>query len=841
MFPKPLVVFGKQVFVAAAIVCAPSLHAGAQEPAKISDILTAEAAVEANLATPSTVNGTGPQKAASPIAADDGSNEVQEDGSAKSPVLLTSDEFPVDKAAEDETAGSTASLASLTKSTAQPVPVQPPQPVQPPDPIFSPNNANVNFPDFSSFGNFTPTPGAVSAIFDAADAQRTDPTPDLGQLLSRSGSSGAIEAQRRSSVSFDPNIRGYRQGQVYTSADNGAYYFAVRQDLDSMLSKIDPSSISDVIVISGPYGVQYGPGFSFIDIVTDAPRPNSNDYKVLFNTRTNGGQVAAREIAEIGGADWGLRASTGQRFGNDYRAGNGLDVPGSYRLTDIVLEHSFYLSRDRRLDFTYRRLDQGDTAYPVSFFDINSLVSNAFSTRYVDTDADSPWTKMSVGGWYNYNKYNGDTANKSNPNFAIVPRVEDATDIALSQPLGTTTIAATTVGANLSTGARAGVQYGDVNDGSVMELHFGSDFRELKQGIGEQFATNIGGLGNFATNLPTSRQYDTGLYTMSAVQLTSNWVTRFGGRVDWVDSNVDQTTIIQPSILPGPPFSQSETLFSFYNSNEVDVTDNIKMRVAFGHGERAATLLERYADQIFVNLLQNGFTRVQSSRVLDKEKNNQMDLGFEGTHERLNWRVNGFYSFIDDYINLQVDPVLNPPFAAQLVSFINTGRATLSGVDFYQDFLWGPNFTTFSSFRYTEGRDVSLGTPLGQIFPFDATVGYRIHDSNRGRRWGIENNLRMVAKQTRLGQYQTTTPGTNYFESPTAGFAVVNIRGYYNFAQRGNRRLSLVAGVDNLFDKFYFTHLDVRLPATTPPATAYPLIAPFAPGITPYVNIEYAF
>ena len=31
-----------------------------------------------------------------------------------------------------------------------------------------------------------------------------------------------------------------------------------------MISKIDPTMIDNVVVLSGPYGVQYGPGLSFI-------------------------------------------------------------------------------------------------------------------------------------------------------------------------------------------------------------------------------------------------------------------------------------------------------------------------------------------------------------------------------------------------------------------------------------------------------------------------------------------------------------------------------------------------------------------------------------------------
>ena len=71
---------------------------------------------------------------------------------------------------------------------------------------------------------------------------------------------------------FDPHIRGFRYGQIYSIADG--IWFPVRTDLDSMLTKIDPSLISGIDVIAGPYGVRYGPAFGFIDVrLAPSPRP----------------------------------------------------------------------------------------------------------------------------------------------------------------------------------------------------------------------------------------------------------------------------------------------------------------------------------------------------------------------------------------------------------------------------------------------------------------------------------------------------------------------------------------------------------------------------------------
>src|SRR5690606_22962140 len=132
--------------------------------------------------------------------------------------------------------------------------------------------------------------------------------------------------------------RGYKFGQIYTKA-TGAYYFPVREDLDTMLSKIDPGMIREVIVIPGPYGLRYGPGFSFIDIITlDTPRyedgPESHG-RLNGNIRTNGGQLYGRATAYGGSDNYGYRISYGHRKGSDYDAGSGLAIPSSYNNRDV--------------------------------------------------------------------------------------------------------------------------------------------------------------------------------------------------------------------------------------------------------------------------------------------------------------------------------------------------------------------------------------------------------------------------------------------------------------------------------------------------------------------------
>jgi len=199
--------------------------------------------------------------------------------------------------------------------------------------------------------------GVGKAVVIAADA-KFRVTTDAGNLLGQTPAANGVETQKRSPVVTDPRVRGNRVGRL---AASGSYWVPARLDLDTMLSKIDSRIISDMIVIKGPFSVEHGPGFEFVDIeLLRSPRyddevqshgSTSVDYK------TNGEQVYGRQQVWGGGQNWGFRIGYGHRTGNDYQAGNGVAIPASYNSRDWDVALGYDLSEDSQIEFSYLRLD----------------------------------------------------------------------------------------------------------------------------------------------------------------------------------------------------------------------------------------------------------------------------------------------------------------------------------------------------------------------------------------------------------------------------------------------------------------------------------------------------
>jgi outer membrane receptor protein involved in Fe transport len=660
--------------------------------------------------------------------------------------------------------------------------------------------------------------------------------PTTEMMIVKSNNNTTVSLQQRSAVSFDPRVRGYSYGQVYTQSD-GQQWSPVRQDLDTMLSKIDPALIQNVVVIPGPYGLRYGPGFAFIDVQT-SPTPRSQDgyqshSRVGMNYRDNGEQIYGTASLYGGGIDWGYIVAYGNRTGNDYASGDQTKIPASYHNQNFLGQLGFDLAAHTRVEFRYQRLDQTDTEYAGQFFDVNFLKTDAFSLSLIDEDPCAWYTRFRVDAWYNQTDFAGDTRNQSKIEFNVINRVERALELALNS--NNVSFVGDTMGTVVASGARAVTTVGQDD---WTQLNLGVDLHYRKQRINEEFVINDVDneqVDTFSTNLPRADVVDPGLFTELTLPMTSYWTATLGGRVDFVNTDASQLELSDRTNLNPHQLSQNDVLYGFYLLNDIELTRHWTTRFGFGHAQRPPTLTERYADGVFLGIIQSSFNRFIGTPNLDKERAWQIDLGLEAEYEWWRGRVSAFNSWVYDYITY-TSLAVSDPDGARLLRTLNTNLATLAGFETYLEVDVAPRLTTFGSLFYVDGRDRQIDRPLANISPLEGRAGLRFHDRCGGQKWAWEILGRFVNDQDRIGGVRvgTTAPyGVTDFEFPTPGFTTVNTRGYYVVS----KNLNLFGGVDNLLDNNYLEHLNLRLPPD--PSLGIPGTNVFSPGITPYIGIEW--
>jgi iron complex outermembrane receptor protein len=681
---------------------------------------------------------------------------------------------------------------------------------------------------------------------------RSRAATDAGSLLQKSPAVLGLGIQKRTPIITDTRIRGGRVGRL---AANGSYWVPARIDLDTMLSKIDARLIESTVVIRGPYSAQHGPGFNGVDIdLLGSPRFD-NGWETHASSgldfKTNGEQWYARQTAWGGDQDWGFRVDYGHRTGNDYRSGNGTRVPSSYKSRTLDVAVGADLDDDTTLEFHYLRLDQTDVEFPGQAFDIDFLVTDAYELQFVRVDQEQ-YDRLEIEGWYNRTRFEGNAQSSGKrKQFPLLNAMNFR---------GFTDVDST------STGFRSAVTWDD--EAENQQLTAGVDMRHIRQELNEITSGRIG--FNIFTDanspIPRSQSTNPGLFAEYQAGDDQDVSLTAGARVDWQHANVTDdpaklaalgTTNPQSSladILGTDDFKRNDQLVSAFATLRWQLEDGWSMSVAGGHAQRPPTLTELYTAQTFLFLLQNGQNTATGDPELDPERLWQVDVGLELDRGPLRAGINGFHSWVNDYVTFENLNVFHGPPNGQVeqvsLQYVNTDLATLAGAEAHLELDLSDRLTPFATLSYIEGRDhdrngsfatqraqpgqpkqkvaglprghfsgVDGGAkePLPAIVPLESRVGVRWHPAGEQPPWGLELSARIIDNQNRVA--------TSLLESASPGFTTWNLRGFWAATQK----LSLVAGVENFTDKNFREHLDFRSPSG---------IRVFQPGINFYFGSE---
>lgn len=639
---------------------------------------------------------------------------------------------------------------------------------------------------------------------------------DAGSLLGKSNAVLGVAVERRTPIVTDTLVRGRRVGQ---QAASGSFWFPARQDLDTMLSKIDSRIISDIIVTKGPYSALYGPGLAFYDVnLLPAPRyagGYESHASTSFDVNSNGGQLYGRQNIWGGSSNWGYRVGYGHRTGSDYRTGAGFELPSSYQSRDWDVALGRDLPDDQHLEFSYLRLDQTDVEFPGQVYDMDFLVTNAFDLRY-ERGNPALCDRAVLEGWYNRTRFDGNAQGAGKRRqlpFLDLFNIVSFTDADA-----------------MSTGYRYAAVWGDPD---CATLTAGTDLRFLGQELNEW--TSISGVPQPNTPIPRSHTTNPGLFVEAAVPFTERLTFRSGGRLDWVSMNSDPTTSGLIELLGGQ-LDQDFTLYSGYLTAEYALCRHWTLTGGAGYGMRHPTMTEMYADMPFVAVFpQFALTSVLGNPDLDPERLWQIDVGLRAQHSRLRGGINFYHAWITDYITYDlIDPV------SVVFNAVNTPLATLIGGEAYGEYDLNACWTTFATISHVQGKDRRRTTvgpfrdflipgtprsfdpvaeePLPVIPPLESRVGIRRHQPSPNPRWAVEFSARIVDDQDRIA--------ASLREQPTPGFTTFALRGYW----QATDGLLLVGGVENLTDKFYQEHFDPHVFSQV-----------FQPGVSIYTGLEWTY
>lgn len=191
---------------------------------------------------------------------------------------------------------------------------------------------------------------------------------------------------------------------------------------------------------------------------------------------------------------------------------------------------------------------------------------------------------------------------------------------------------------------------------------------------------------------------------------------------------------------------------------------------------------------------------------LDAERGFGTEIFARFRHNRANIQLAGYYNYFSNYLHAQDTGRPSIPRAdLNEFQFVGT-QATIYGFEVSTEFQINNNLSIDGNLSFTIGdRVVSESEkeatgltqseqPLPMMPPLKSTIGarYSFGDITLGARG------RLAASQNRLGE----------FETPTAGYAVVDLNAQYRF-NWGTTLQTVTLNVQNLFDTEYYNHLSL--------------------------------
>lgn len=224
------------------------------------------------------------------------------------------------------------------------------------------------------------------------------------------------------------------------------------------------------------------------------------------------------------------------------------------------------------------------------------------------------------------------------------------------------------------------------------------------------------------------------------------------------------------------------------------IGENSHIALWAGRAQRSGSLTERYINLFTVG---NDNYEILGNPNLNPETNNQADLIFSFSNEKVFFQADVFYSYLQDYISGVIRPDIK---ACSMMSpgvrqMQNIDRAMKTGFESRFNWKFLPNLRTEMAVAYTYAKDLDTDKPLPEIFPLDF-------------RWNLEANFsaltlgancRFAARQKRVN------PDFGEFQTPD--FSLLNLNAKYEVF--GNAFLDVE--LSNVFDRAYAEHLNRTL------------------------------
>ncbi len=623
---------------------------------------------------------------------------------------------------------------------------------------------------------------------------RESPARDMGEALQVLP---GLDLVRKGAIANDVVLRGLQGDDINVFLDGVRLYGGCPSRMDPPSFHFDFAEVDRIEVLKGPYDVE-NPGSlgGMINAISVSPAQGPGFSASL--TYGSFDMVNASAKASYGGEQGDVLAGYAYKYSLPPRSGDGdriTDIYSStspnryrdddvdskaYEINTVWVKGGYRISDHARSELSYSYQDADHVLYPYLFMDADyDRTSRVNWTTTID-DLGPTLKQLSFQAWWNQVDHlmHDEFRASSLPMTPAITRDYSMRTDATTE----------TYGAKLK-GSWA------VGEGT---LDGGIDFYQRNWDAENVMAMSM---YNPQPMIPDVDIDNVGAFVAYSLPLGEGWSLDAGARVDHTAADAGKldsnrvATLFQP-YYPGASL-EHDTDFTELSGNlrlTWQVDDTLELFAGAGSGSRTPDPQELYINlQRIPTMMMPTVTNWLGNPELNPTRNNQLDLGarFSGA----DWFVKlaYFYSSLQDYIDVTdlADPDGMGPLAPAR-SYRNVD-ATIWGGEMSGQFALPGDLYLSTTLAYLRGENDDSGEPLAEMPPLSGSVSLR-YDVDR---WFVELTERFAARQDRVDEELN--------ETETAGWGVTDLKAGLNW-----EKWSVIGGVNNLFDKYYATHLSYQ-------------------------------
>ena len=582
-----------------------------------------------------------------------------------------------------------------------------------------------------------------------------------------------VELVRRGSYAWEPMVNNMQTERLSTTIDGMKIFYACTDKMDPVTSYVESGNLQSISLNSGLDGNPQATG-NIGGALDLRLRKTGFDADPYTATATAG--YEANGHLQVYGADGAfsshrvyVNGGAFYRHADDYKAGGGKELDFSqFQKVNAFVNGGLRLAEHDMTEATFIFDRATDVGYPALNMDVAKAEAFISSLSYKHLFQDNRLESWETKVYYNHITHVMDDTKR--------PDVE----IHMDMPGKSWTAGAY----SLLTGS-FGLHQAQLNiDGYYNRL-----FADMTMFPG-------GAAPMYMVTWPDVGTLNVGAALTDNIRFSSASSLRLSGKLSWQHQrlNNDEGYKALSVFFPGMKQQYHQTTGRIAISYQWTM-DNGQWIIGSGWGSRAPTVTEAYGyylNNTFDQYDYIGNPRLRNESAIELNTSYQWSM-FNG---QCSMALDANAFFFSNYIIGQFETRLSPmTVAAEGVKvYGNIDHATIANASLSAE--WKP----VKGLRWSVKGTYSLGRDdEGENLPLIAPLSYQSRLSYTTGALSVLTEVKGHARQAKYGK--------KYGETETAAWTILNLSANYQFSII-NYQLTLRAGIENLFDKYYATYAD---------------------------------